>query len=174
MKPGIAIPLGVGGISAGIGTAFANANGVFTGHPSLAYWFWGASCVLIALAILGWLANSSGEKKDDSPTRSIPPVEVRQENKQIVNQQFHFGPDDRSITEKTESKRHDQLVLQYIQEQNNQRSSKTHLVADVASGVGLTFHEADQSLKRLYDKGFLYRNHIDAPGDFVYWYRGPE
>ena len=63
MKPGIAIPLGVAGILAAIGTAIANANGMFAGHPSSAYWFWGASFGLIIVAIAGWIFNSQREKK---------------------------------------------------------------------------------------------------------------
>jgi hypothetical protein len=63
MKPGIAIPLGVAGILAAIGTAIANANGLFGGRPSLAYWFWSASFALIIVAIAGWVVNSKQEKK---------------------------------------------------------------------------------------------------------------
>jgi hypothetical protein len=54
MKPHIAIPLGVAGILAGIGTAIANANGVFAGHTSLHFWFYTASFIMIAIAVAGW------------------------------------------------------------------------------------------------------------------------
>lgn len=53
MKPSIAIPLGIGGILAAIGTTIANANGLFAGHPSLAYWFWGASAISITVSTVG-------------------------------------------------------------------------------------------------------------------------
>jgi membrane protein implicated in regulation of membrane protease activity len=55
MKPSIAIFLGVAGILAAIGTAIANANGLFAGHPSWAYWFYGASFLSLMAALVGWL-----------------------------------------------------------------------------------------------------------------------
>jgi hypothetical protein len=67
MKPVIAISLGAAGILAAIGTAVANANGLFVGHPSLAYWFWGASFALIIVAIAGSVVNSKREKKHLGP-----------------------------------------------------------------------------------------------------------
>jgi len=51
VKPEIAIPLGVAGILAAIGTAIANANGWFVGHPHLVYLCWGGSGALIVAAI---------------------------------------------------------------------------------------------------------------------------
>jgi hypothetical protein len=69
---------------AAIGTAIANTNGLFLGHPSLAYWFWGASFALIAVAIAGWVVNSKRETKHDPPPPTSP-VKVRQENKQEFN-----------------------------------------------------------------------------------------
>ena len=67
MKPNIAIPLGVAGILAAIGTTIANANGMFSGHPSLAYWFWGGSLALIAIAVIGWVADWRKLKAKTSP-----------------------------------------------------------------------------------------------------------
>jgi hypothetical protein len=61
MKPQIAIPLGVGGVWAGIGTAIASYNGWFAGHPSLAYWFWSAAIVLIAISLIGGIKNAKHE-----------------------------------------------------------------------------------------------------------------
>lgn len=88
MKPGIAIPLGVAGILAAIGPPIpiTNANGLFGGHPFLAYCFWGASFALIIVAIVGWVVNSKREKKNDLrlPT---PSVQGNQENKQEFNPQ---------------------------------------------------------------------------------------
>jgi hypothetical protein len=58
MKPIIAVPLGVAGILAGIGTAIANANGWFIGHPHLVYWCWGGSFIFIVVAVVGWIFNA--------------------------------------------------------------------------------------------------------------------
>ena len=57
MKPKIAIPLGVAGILAAIGTAIANANGLLSGHPFLAYWLYGASLLLIVISVGGAVAD---------------------------------------------------------------------------------------------------------------------
>jgi sugar phosphate permease len=57
MKPQVPILLGVAGILAAIGTAIANANGLFVGHPHLAYVFYTAAFILIAVSIIGWIAN---------------------------------------------------------------------------------------------------------------------
>jgi hypothetical protein len=62
MRPAIAIPLGVAGILAAIGTAYGNANGLFAGHPSLAYWFYSASFVMLALSIAGWILSARHSK----------------------------------------------------------------------------------------------------------------
>lgn len=43
---------------AGIGTAIANNNGLFAGHPSWAYWFYGMSALLLACSIVGWIVNA--------------------------------------------------------------------------------------------------------------------
>jgi hypothetical protein len=148
----------------------ATAIAWYLGGPNV-----GVLCFALGLLLL--LISYFWPKKSEStipPPSPPPPIDVRQENKQIVNQQFHFGHDDRSVTERTANKQHDKLALQYIREKKNQEPSKVNFVADVASGIGLTFHETDRSLKRLYDEGFLYRSSIDADGDFVYWYRGPE
>jgi hypothetical protein len=50
MNPKIPIIVGMAGALTGIGTAIANANGWFTGHPYLAYWFYGAALLLILTA----------------------------------------------------------------------------------------------------------------------------
>ncbi len=44
--------MGVVGVLTAIGTAITNANGVFNGHPSLAYWFYGAAVVLVIVALV--------------------------------------------------------------------------------------------------------------------------
>lgn len=44
--------MGLAGVLAGIGTAIANANGAFAGHPSWAYYLWGVSSLLIIIAIM--------------------------------------------------------------------------------------------------------------------------
>lgn len=50
MNPRIPVLVGMAGSLIAIGTAVANANGLFTGHPHLAYWFYGAALILIGVA----------------------------------------------------------------------------------------------------------------------------
>jgi hypothetical protein len=52
MNPKIPIIVGTAGALTGVGTAIANANGWFTGHPHLAYWFYGAALLLILAAFV--------------------------------------------------------------------------------------------------------------------------
>jgi len=77
MKPSIAVPLGVAGILAAIATAIANANGLFAGHPSLAYRLYGASCVLIAISIVGWAVNARHSDMEAPAQFKITPYELR-------------------------------------------------------------------------------------------------
>jgi len=46
-----------GGVTA-VATAFANANGMFAGHPHAAYWLYGAAAILVILAIVFWMRTS--------------------------------------------------------------------------------------------------------------------
>lgn len=64
MNPKIPIYIGVDGILATIGTAIANANGVFLGHPHLMYWFYAGSIALIITAMI--LAFTTGDQKKPS------------------------------------------------------------------------------------------------------------
>jgi hypothetical protein len=159
MKPTIAIPLGVAGILSAIGTAFANANGLFVGHPSLAYWFWGASFALIAFAIVGSVVNSKREKKNDSPLSTPPPVQVHQENKQEFNPQFNpqivIGDQDHaSVTAKLQSARNDGAVLAFMKKTNPTEPFK---VDGIAEGVTLNNRDAWDALERLERKGIVRR-----------------
>jgi hypothetical protein len=179
MKPKIAIPLGVAGILAAIGTTIANANGLFAGHPSLAYWFWAASLVMIAIAVAGWIFgsdassfHSSERAKEPAPPTLPSQVTVHQENKQEFKPTINFGIADRERDTEKEHNRQEQIISEYLREQNEWRPSMTHPVGDVALKVNLTFYDADQALKKLYAKDMVYRSPIDVDGDFVYWYRG--
>lgn len=80
MKPSIAVPLGIGGILAAIGTSIASTNGLFAGHPYLAYWFWAASSAMIAIAVAGWLRGRIKEPIKDSETKTHPPINIHLEN----------------------------------------------------------------------------------------------
>jgi hypothetical protein len=170
MKPRIAIPLGVAGILAAIGTTIANANGLFVGHPSLAYWFWAASLVMIVIAIAGWLLGR------DQPSLSPPAVPQRITQHQEFNPQFiptiNIGThDSRAIAIEQERARQENVVLDHLRRQHELRPYSNHFLGSVASAVGMTPAETDQTLKRLFAKGLVFRAGIDAPGDFKWWYR---
>jgi hypothetical protein len=57
------------GILAAIGTATANANGMFSGHPHLPYWFWGAAIVLILFGTAFKLTDEDQKKPNIIPIR---------------------------------------------------------------------------------------------------------
>jgi hypothetical protein len=57
--------LGAAGILAGIGTAVANANDVFIGYPRLYYCFYGASVLLIVVAIVGRIVGNRHERREN-------------------------------------------------------------------------------------------------------------
>jgi len=65
------------------------------------------------------------------------------------------------------------MMLEYVEQQHEHRPNMKILVEEAASALSLSFYDADQSLKRLFDKDKLYRTEIEAPGDYLYWYRGP-
>src|SRR5208337_1852248 len=54
MKPNVAIPLAVAGMSVGLTTAILAANGVFKGHIGWAYLSGGLAIFMIAVAVVGW------------------------------------------------------------------------------------------------------------------------
>jgi hypothetical protein len=86
-----------------------------------------------------------------------------------VRSELSFGPTkQRSIDPATDARQHERRVLDFLKSKPMPR-----LVENVASAVGLGFHEADKILKNLYSKDMVYRDTIDADGDYVYWYRGP-
>jgi hypothetical protein len=61
MNPKIPIALGVAGMLAAVGTAIANANGAFAGHPHLSYWFYAGAVAMILVALI--LAFTTVEQK---------------------------------------------------------------------------------------------------------------
>jgi len=137
---------------------------------------WLPAFVIAAAGIIGFLITHLFAR------RPAAAPSVHQDIKQEANPQINVSPqqnvyigtrDDEAERERKERDRHDRIVFEHIKQQHEHRPAMTHLVAGVASAVSLTFHEADQSLKRLFAKDMLYRSTIDAPGDFVYWYRGP-
>ncbi len=140
-----------------------------------------AALIIGGAGIAGFLITHFLTKR---PPPTVPPS-VNQENIQTFNPQFNptFNPqqnvyvgtrDDEAERERKERARHDQMVFDHIKQQHDHRPNMTHLVADVASAVSLNFYETDQSLKRLFATGMLYRGNIDAPGDYVYWFRGDD
>lgn len=169
MKPSIAVPLGVAGILAAIGATIANTNGLFAGHPSLAYWFWGASLVLVVIAIAGWLLG-----RDKAHLSPSPPQTITQH--QEFNPQFtptiNIGtPDSRAITIEQERARQEDIVLDYLRRQHELHAYSAHLLRSIAAGVGMTPTETDQTLKRLFANELVFRRPIEAPGNFFWWYR---
>ncbi|MBZ5723147.1 MAG: hypothetical protein LAO03_22640 [Acidobacteriia bacterium] len=97
MKPKIAIPLGVAGMLAALGTAIANANGIFTGRPYLAYLCWGISLALIMFAILMANVKVSPDPKADTHG-SVSPISIHLENiGNSVQQQIKQSQGNRSI-----------------------------------------------------------------------------
>jgi hypothetical protein len=100
MKPKIAIPLGVAGMFVAIGTPIANANHLFDGHPTLAYWFYGAAIALIVVALVGWILDAqkkpnikSANESDTSPPPATAHQGVKQEANPQINSQInpHFN-----------------------------------------------------------------------------------
>jgi hypothetical protein len=173
MKPRIAIPLGVAGILAAIGTTIANANGLFAGHPSLAYWFWAASLVLLVIAIAGWLLGRDKAPLSQSPPPTAPQIITQH---QEFNPQFtptiNIGtPDSRAITIEQERARQEDIVLDYLRRQHERRPYSVHFLGSIAAAVGMTPSETDQTLKRLFAKDLVFRDRIEAAGDFIWRYR---
>jgi hypothetical protein len=41
----------------GVATAFANANGLLSGHPYMAYWFYAGAGAMLLVAIYGWIRS---------------------------------------------------------------------------------------------------------------------
>ncbi len=74
----------------------------------------------------------------------------------------------RKVDASSITREHETLVVAFLE--NNARPL---LVANVASGVGISGEDASHTLKRLYAKDAVFRSSIDADGDYVYWYRGP-
>ena len=68
MKPKIAVPLGIAAMLVAVATAFANANGLFSGHPYLAYWFYAGAGAMLLIAIGGWIFDSekAAQKRQDA------------------------------------------------------------------------------------------------------------
>lgn len=134
----------------------------------------------VAICLIAYFFGRRPDAHSVTPTQQI---------RSEINPQFtpQFSPtfspqqnvfigthDGEAERERKERDRHDQMIFEHIKQQHEHRPNMTHLVADVASAVSLTFYETDQSLKRLFTKGMLYRSGIDAPGDFVYWFRGAD
>jgi hypothetical protein len=134
--------------------------------------------IIIRAGLLGLVATYLLTKR--SPPSKNPQV-VHQENTQTqtfspkVEQHVHIiGHGDEAERERKERDRHDRMMLEYVRQQHKHRPAMKFLVNDASSSLSLSFYDADQSLKRLFDEGKLYRDEIDAPGDYVYGYRGPE
>ena len=115
-----------------------------------------------------------GRKKTETQTSAASSPSVSQQNTQTQTQNVYLDIPNRENEEEKERKEHERRVFEYIKQQHEHRPSMMYLVQDVASAVSLNFWETDQALKRLFSKDRLYRSTIDAAGDFVYWYRGPD
>jgi len=174
MKPRIAIPLGVAGILAAIGTSIANANGLFAGHPSLAYWFWAASLAMIVIAVAGWLFGSDTSSfhssepatKSPLPPPLPPPVTVHQENKQEFNPQFNptFNPQQNlyvgsmSPAREAQQNQDEKSMLEYIQTKHPLR---LYEIDKVAEERGITMPAAKTIMERMATKGILNKYRVN-------------
>jgi hypothetical protein len=133
-----------------------------------------AGTLYIAAIVLGFIHLK--RERGSKPAPPPPPVTVHQENKQTFNPQFNptinVGTSDtRAMTIEQERAQQEELVLDYLRRQHELRPSMTHLLGSIASGVGMPPAETDQTLQRLYAKGLVFRSTINAPGDFIWWYR---
>jgi hypothetical protein len=178
MKPRIAIPLGVGGILAAIGTTIANANALFAGHPSLAYWFWAASFAMIVIAVAGWLFGAETSSLQPPPLPPPPsPISVHQENKQTqtFNPQVnvHVGTDARTARlerEHTQHEEHEELVMQFLEVHRGRPGHAVpFLVKAVANGIILPERDTADALERLVRKNRVYRSSGESEDGFFYW-----
>lgn len=179
MKPSIAIPLGVAGILAAIGTTIANANGLFAGHPSLAYWFWGGSLAILVIAVAGWLFRPR-----EQATKALPSVhqgnkpEIHIENKPVFENKPTIIISTGAAAPAPESERAYSEVLAFLERTMQRGRAVTYFVENIATATHLPEQQIFNALQRLVEEEHAFRSPIEGVGTdgrstrwgHVYWY----
>jgi hypothetical protein len=119
------------------------------------------------LAIVNWKRE---RKRNALPPPSPPPpsVQVNQENKQVLNQNFRFGgQDDATVTAKLQKTRDEEAVLDFMKRTH---PTVAYKVDEIATGVTLNLRDTWDALERLETKGKVRRLSVDQAVGGALWF----